>query len=1282
MPSRQTIKKITPNQKERFDAQFWPVVVALVVLSGITFGAILTLLRGPWMWGSLLALPILVAITIVVLQRLNNRQLRRALQFAIVISMAIHMLILVFASVTDIFSSTRTEIAQETRKRPQRVILTNRKNEPRIWEKITRHEVADQEVKVQQQTATNNPPQPIPIKSKPSENDQQVSKTAERSQTVPRFDESLSQLHSSTNSKRRNNARNTPMTSPTVSETRSKSTSQTTNADSAPSEAALTAEKRSTSKPSATRSTSQPAPESDSQTAASKTAPNSQRAASRTETPTTPSRSTARLRRSQTNMPKTTTKSSTETAKTSSSKSPAKTSPQEVTESVTQRESKSIADRRSVQDTLTKQSSTSQREVLKSVAQRRDPEPAPPSISDLSANPVNPKRSRRNEPKTASTKPIEAPSSVTRANNSGESRMQPTAASVTQQRSVAVGSEISRNVGTKTGSSPSTATRASDTASRKETTSAPDATLGLTATQRSKVRRSVTNNRQVESAFKSNTTMPAKLIGSRTPAKRTATAAATLVDSASTQHRKELSAEKGQANLDIGPTKIVTESVAQNQTGGGGQPIVDDLQLEPVSKTRVSRGSSPSTLDAQPDSATMAQNESNSKPTSATHESPTETRIATDRRIGSESLAGEPTQSLEEGPTSDRSESAMDGLLAQDRKRRTSDNSPQSKIDDEDEKDDLESLAGNSRRRLAQAPSITNEATIGLDESSDSLGTAGQPTAQANDSLSVGRALSNLAPTAGRLMTQAAISLPLVETGSSRSTEKNKLTNEPGESNSAAATPTETKRRSQRVGKGPALPDSPTDIAGSTPNLGENKSGTDLAATETTIQADRGEKVGTIELQIAATPGPAGLTEDPSTRLGVRARPASRESDDIQSNIDTRFKRKDSGAKPGLNPDAVIANEAFQARMPNQGGGGPSTEAAIELGLEFLIRHQNANGSWSLGDLDTAHRLHKYQLNSDAAATGLTVIAFQGAGYNHREFKYALQLNHAIEWLIAHQSEDGCLYVPSDENSNNSCMMYSHSIATLALTEAYGMTQDVKLRKPIEKAIAFIEKTQDTEKGGWRYFAALPNGNNSSSCRSTDTSVTGWMLMALQSARLSGFEIKPRVFERIRNWLDIAQELDKPGEFRYDPYGKDKGDTSREEGRRSSPAMTSVGLLMRLYLGWNREDDRFQSGVDYLLKNLPSDATIRQRDTYYWYYATQVMRHAGGEKWQQWNQKLHPLLVSTQEKSGKLAGSWHPYLPVPDRWGGAGGRIYVTTMNLLSLEVNYRLLPLYEDSTK
>ena len=120
-----------------------------------------------------------------------------------------------------------------------------------------------------------------------------------------------------------------------------------------------------------------------------------------------------------------------------------------------------------------------------------------------------------------------------------------------------------------------------------------------------------------------------------------------------------------------------------------------------------------------------------------------------------------------------------------------------------------------------------------------------------------------------------------------------------------------------------------------------------------------------------------------------------------------------------------------------------------------------------------------------------------------------------------------------------------------------------------------------------------------------------------------------------------------------------------------SPALISPG--------WDKNDPRLLAGADYLLQSqLPGDTSPQVRDTYYWYYATQVLKFVDGQRWNQWNNLLRPMLIRSQEKSGDLAGSWNPYRPVPDRWGGFGGRLYVTTMNLLSLEVRHRMLPLYQ----
>jgi hypothetical protein len=246
-------------------------------------------------------------------------------------------------------------------------------------------------------------------------------------------------------------------------------------------------------------------------------------------------------------------------------------------------------------------------------------------------------------------------------------------------------------------------------------------------------------------------------------------------------------------------------------------------------------------------------------------------------------------------------------------------------------------------------------------------------------------------------------------------------------------------------------------------------------------------------------------------------------------------------------------------------------------------------------------------------------------------------------------------------------------LAAITLCEAYGMTQDPDLRQPAQRAIDFIVAAQHAERGGWRYAPGI----------SADTSVTGWMLMALKSGDLAGLKVPSETYARIERWLDDAQQsTEQPHLYRYNPYAPDTAE--QRHGRSASKTMTAVGLLMRLHTGWGRDDSRLTRGAAFLAENLPSVGTARrpERDTYYWYYATQVMAQMGGESWRVWNTQLHPLLVESQVGQGPLAGSWDPLSPVPDRWGPHAGRLYVTTLNLLSLEVQYRKLPLYESASK
>jgi hypothetical protein len=89
---------------------------------------------------------------------------------------------------------------------------------------------------------------------------------------------------------------------------------------------------------------------------------------------------------------------------------------------------------------------------------------------------------------------------------------------------------------------------------------------------------------------------------------------------------------------------------------------------------------------------------------------------------------------------------------------------------------------------------------------------------------------------------------------------------------------------------------------------------------------------------------------------------------------------------------------------------------------------------------------------------------------------------------------------------------------------------------------------------------------------------------------------------------------------------------------------------------------------------------------YYFYYATQVMHHMGGEAWDQWNggvngrPGMRDLLVNSQDEGLDKAhpdqrGSWDP---TGDAFAAQFGREGYTCLCILTLEVYYRHLPLYK----
>jgi hypothetical protein len=350
---------------------------------------------------------------------------------------------------------------------------------------------------------------------------------------------------------------------------------------------------------------------------------------------------------------------------------------------------------------------------------------------------------------------------------------------------------------------------------------------------------------------------------------------------------------------------------------------------------------------------------------------------------------------------------------------------------------------------------------------------------------------------------------------------------------------------------------------------------------------------------------------------------------------------KDQIGSPTEHRVAIAARDPrVRVEMIEQEGGTTLTEAAVARGLRWLAQEQQADGCWRLDG----------GIRSDSAATSLALLPFLGAGQTHLTGRYREQVAKGLRWLIENQKADGDLRAGSSGNSG----MYAHGQGAIVLCEAFLMTGDEQLRIPAQKSIDFITAAQYSD-GGWRY---KPNQEASSSERRGDTSVVGWQLMALQSARAARLTVDEETFELSGFYLDSVQSQDG-ALYAYQP------------GQRATHVMTAEALLCRIYLGWNQEDRALLDGMQWLADNhMPS---ANNPNIYYWYYATQAFHHVGGSLWDQWNLRMRDILVDTQEKSGRHAGSWEPR----GDHASAGGRVYMTSLAVCSLEVYYRHLPIF-----
>ena len=233
----------------------------------------------------------------------------------------------------------------------------------------------------------------------------------------------------------------------------------------------------------------------------------------------------------------------------------------------------------------------------------------------------------------------------------------------------------------------------------------------------------------------------------------------------------------------------------------------------------------------------------------------------------------------------------------------------------------------------------------------------------------------------------------------------------------------------------------------------------------------------------------------------------------------------------------------------------------------------------------------------------------------------------------------------------------------MALCEAYGLSDMLlSLKKPAQQAINYIAYARNPY-GVWRYEPRVTDG---------DTSITGWMVQALLSAKEFQLDVDDAALKTALVFFDSMSDpttgaagYTKQGEGSSRAVGKqDKFPNTKTE------ALTAVVLLCRYLMHQDPKESRIMApAAETIMRKPPvwneNDGSI---DMYYWYYGSYAMYQVGGRQWITWSTKLTDAALKTQQKDGNAKGSWDPV----DAWGEDGGRVYSTAIMALCLEAYYR----------
>jgi hypothetical protein len=316
----------------------------------------------------------------------------------------------------------------------------------------------------------------------------------------------------------------------------------------------------------------------------------------------------------------------------------------------------------------------------------------------------------------------------------------------------------------------------------------------------------------------------------------------------------------------------------------------------------------------------------------------------------------------------------------------------------------------------------------------------------------------------------------------------------------------------------------------------------------------------------------------------------------------------------------------------------------VQKALKWLEAHQEKNGSWD----PVKHEGRPHKKSLPVVATACATLPFYGAGYHEKKGDYSEVIKKSITYI----NKEVYQHRKNPQFGSN----YGAALILMALSESFIMANNLTSKRNAETVAKYLIDQYTAHPGqGWGYHSA-----------GSDFSVTGWVILALKTAKLARLRAlnTPEAKQAeiaYKTWLSQVTD-DKTGMGSYRP------------GHKPSPNMTYVGMFVKQALNFKPEDPFLKQAAQNTTAWAKTGTTFKDnkpKNLYGVYYGTLAAFQTGGETWSVWNSVMKKSLVLSQRTGDvtKLGGSWDP---THDHTGEIGGRVYTTALLALTLEIYYR----------